>query len=115
MSFLVCFLVLPRVTPFYFEDSPAQTGQYATIQCTVSRGDLPLIISWKFNDVSVRNEFGVSITAVGKRSSSLTIENTSHENAGNYTCVGENKVGSAEYTAQLIVNGNIFDRQVFLI
>lgn len=65
-----------------------------------------MVISWKFNDMPVQNELRVLITAVGKRSSTLTIENTSHENAGNYTCVGENKVGSAEYTAQLIVNGN---------
>lgn len=105
-NFLFCFLVLPRVTPFYFEDNPTQTGQYATIQCTVAQGDLPLKIKWKFNQNDIDSSSGVLITAVGKRSSTLSIESVSYENAGNYTCVGKNKVGLAEFTTQLLVNGS---------
>lgn len=104
-KFLYPFLVAPRITPFVFEGNPVQSEEYVTIQCTVGVGDMPLNISWLFNGQVVTTFLGISVTSVGKRSSSLTLESVSYENAGNYTCRGENRAGRSEYTASLLVNG----------
>lgn len=95
---------MPRIIPFNFEENPVESGQYATAQCTISHGDLPIGINWLFNDKNV-DKANVLITAVGRRSSSLSIESVTYEHAGNYTCVGNNKVGSTQFTTQLHVNG----------
>lgn len=62
-------------------------------------------ISWKFNSKDIESLSGVRIVTVSRRSSSLSIESVSHEHAGNYTCIGENKVGKTEHTTTLNVNG----------
>lgn len=95
----------PRVLPFSFEENPIQAETYATIQCTVPQGDFPLNISWRFNNAPIHSQSGILVTAVGRRSSSLTLESVSYNQMGNYTCRGENKAGYAEYTAALMVNG----------
>lgn len=100
--------MLPRITPFYFEDSPAESEQYVTIQCTVSQGDLPLKISWMFNNVSIQDDGRILVTAVGKRSSSLSIESVDYTNVGNYTCRAQNKAGYTDHTAFLAVNGSLY-------
>lgn len=97
--------VAPKIHHFNFEDNPAESGGYATVQCTIPIGDLPLKINWKFNNENINSISGVTMTSVGRRSSSLSIESVTYEHAGNYTCIGENKVGKTEYTTTLNVNG----------
>lgn len=99
--------MIPRVTPFAFEDNPLQDGDYVNIQCSISHGDFPLNITWIFNGLEVKTKSGIVVTPVGKRSSSLTIDSVSHNHAGNYTCRGANQAGFAEYTATLMVNGSL--------
>lgn len=79
-----------------------------TVQCTVSSGDMPVKIIWDSNSEPIRDGSGVLLTAVGKRSSSLSIESVSGENAGNYTCRAKNRAGYVEYTATLLVNSTVF-------
>lgn len=98
---------MPRITPFTFEENPVEEGGYVVVQCSVATGDLPLKIFWKFNGTLIIDSDGVSVTSVGKRSSSLTIESVTHHHAGYYTCIGQNKVGQAEYSTLLQVNGTI--------
>lgn len=98
-------LVPPRVTPFVFEDSPINSGDYASVQCTVPKGDLPIKITWKLNGDNIENHPEISISKNGRRGSALTIESISHSLAGNYTCSAENKAGISEHTANLLVNG----------
>jgi len=47
----------------------------------------------------------VSIVKGGKKASILTIDSVHAGHAGNYTCKARNDADSAEYTAELIVNG----------
>lgn len=98
----------PRITPFYFEDSPLSSGQYAQVNCLASEGDLPITIDWTLNGHSLSNYAEISIDKVGKRSSMLTIESTSHPLAGNYSCRATNRAGTAEYVTQLQINGYWF-------
>lgn len=99
------FPVAPKIHDFNFEDNPAESGAYATVQCTVAIGDLPLKITWKFNNETIDNDVGISITSVGRRSSSVIIDSISFKHAGSYTCMAENKAGISVYSTDLNVNG----------
>lgn len=106
INFRVIFLlVAPRITPFAFEDSPINAGEYTTIQCAVPNGDLPINVEWKFNGNSLKQYSEITISKAGRRGSLLTIESVSHNLAGNYTCIASNKAGSYQHTAELLVNG----------
>nr|CAH7736157.1 unnamed protein product [Callosobruchus chinensis] len=97
--------VLPRITPFGFEDSPVHSGQFVEVTCTVSEGDLPVQITWHLNGRDFDNFPEVTTTKVGKRTSVLSIESVSYTNAGVYTCLARNKAGEASFHAELQVNG----------
>lgn len=104
--FIISFvLVPPRITPFAFEDSPINAGEYATIQCIVPNGDLPISISWKVNEDPVENHPDISLSKVGRRGSALTIESISYSLTGNFTCLAVNSAGISQYTTLLQVNG----------
>jgi hypothetical protein len=97
--------VSPKIMPFTFGDDPFHAGQSATLQCTVSEGDLPLNIVWTFNSEPISSHMEISTAKIGRRVSVLTIESVAGRHAGNYTCRGENSAGTASYTAQLVVDG----------
>lgn len=85
--------------------------------CAVTKGDLPLTITWYFNSQKINSgDRGVSLVNT-KRSSQLNIESVSHTNQGNYSCVVKNEAGSVNHTAQLFVNGinTIFDLKFLII
>lgn len=97
--------VLPKITPFYFENNPLHSGQYVQVTCVVAEGDLPIQISWSLNGKNIADYQEITTSKTGRRSSFLAIESVSHENAGNYTCKAKNKAGESEYVTQLYVNG----------
>lgn len=97
--------VSPKIMPFTFGDDPLHAGQSATLQCTVSEGDLPLNIFWTFNSEPISSHMEISTAKIGRRVNVLTVESVAGHHAGNYTCRGENSAGIASYTAQLAVNG----------
>ncbi|XP_045473824.1 Down syndrome cell adhesion molecule-like protein Dscam2 isoform X12 [Harmonia axyridis] len=103
-SLEVQVMVSPKIHHFDFEDNPAESGGYATVQCTVAVGDLPLKITWNFNNESISNVGGITITSVGRRSSSVIIDSVTYKHAGVYTCIAENKAGVAHYSTVLNVN-----------
>lgn len=98
-------LVSPRITPFSFEDSPVQSGQFIQVSCSVTEGDLPVKIEWLLNAATLEDFPEVSTATIGKRGSILAIESVSYTHAGNYTCRAGNKAGQETYTAELQVNG----------
>lgn len=104
-QFFFLFPVPPRITPFYFEDNPLSSGQYAQVNCLAAEGDLPIAFEWTLNDRSLDNYAEISIAKVGRRSSILTIEAVSYSNSGNYTCSAKNTAAVVTYTTQLLVNG----------
>ena len=89
--------------PFSFGDDPFHAGDSATIQCTVSHGDLPLNITWSFNDRQVSSS--VTTAQVTARVNVLTIEQVSAAHVGNYSCHAYNAAGNTSQTSQLLVNG----------
>lgn len=98
--------MLPHIAPFAFDSKPAQTGQYSTLTCTVQTGDFEgLKFTWLLNGIELKDSFDVTISAVGKRSTVLTIESVQAIHAGIYTCQAENRAGISLYSTELKVNG----------
>lgn len=94
------------MAPFSFGVKPLQEGDSASVQCSVTNGDLPITIFWFYNSQPIENLRYVSISRLGKRVSALTIDSVSHRFIGNYTCLGRNAAGEAKETAVLLVNGS---------
>jgi hypothetical protein len=101
----VQFLVPPQILPFDFGEDSIHSGDVVSLTCSVNKGDLPLKISWEFNDKLVQNEFGVVVSRVNKRLSTLSIEFVQAHNAGEYKCVANNSAGFTTYSTQLNVKG----------
>ncbi|PSN46727.1 Down syndrome cell adhesion molecule-like protein Dscam2, partial [Blattella germanica] len=95
--------VPPRISPFYFEDGVTE-GMHTQIMCTASQGDRPFNITWRKDSQPLSDDARwISISDYAPFSSILTINTVTSSHSGNYTCVAANKVGKAEYTAQLSV------------
>lgn len=78
----------------------------ATLQCTVSDGDLPVRLRWLINGKVVsRALHDVSTSRVTHRVILLTIESMTGNHAGNYTCEAANHAATTHFTTRLIVNG----------
>lgn len=97
--------VPPKITPFEFGDEPANFGDSVTVQCTISKGDLPVDINWLFNGYNLNDYLVATTSKIGKKVSVLTIDSVNGHNAGNYTCIAKNAARETEYTSTLIVNG----------
>lgn len=70
-------------------------------------GDLPLNISWLFNNVTLdpaQHQVAISQT---NRVSTLTIDAVTYQHSGNYTCQASNSAGVSSYSAILKVNGQL--------
>ena len=98
-------LVLPRIASFQFGDEPMNFGEPASVQCTLSAGDWPINVTWMFNGVDIPPQLNVVTTKFTKHIYVLAIESVSEKNAGNYTCIAQNKAGKAVHTANLTVIG----------
>lgn len=96
---------MPKITPFSLGDDALQIGQFLTLSCAVTDGDLPLDIYWMFNGQPVTNEADIIIAKLGRRSSVLTIENVNGRHAGNISCQARNAAGSSSFSTQLKVIG----------
>lgn len=94
----------PHILPFDFGEETVDSGDPASVTCTVLKGDLPVNITWLHNNRTITKTTDNSIIH-GKKFSVLNIEAVSFEHAGKYTCVVNNVAGTAAHTAILNVNG----------
>jgi hypothetical protein len=97
---------LPTIFPFDFGEEPADTQSMVSINCGVTKGDLPMIIKWLFNGKELNSgDNDVIITKSGQRNSMLSIEAVNSNHVGNYTCVARNKAGFVQHSSELKVIG----------
>ena len=96
--------VPPSIVPFTF-DGPLMAGEDGGLTCRVSKGDAPLTIRWTFSGKELSSSMGIATYKVGKKTSFLTIDSIMPGHSGLYTCSVENPAGTANYSAELIVNG----------
>lgn len=104
-AFVIIRLAMPKIATFSFGDAPLNFGESASVQCTISGGDLPMTVQWLLNGAEIPAYLEVSTSKIGKRINVLSIESVKADHRGNYSCVATNLAGSAEFTAPLVVIG----------
>ena len=102
---LISFLEPPRIAPFSFEPV-VDSGDFAQITCVVSRGDMPITITWSLKGHELNSGPSITTTMLGKRASMLVISSVDFTHIGEYTCRATNQAGSVTYSTELKVNGN---------
>lgn len=75
----------------------------------MSKGDLPVTFNWRFNgeEIEPRNNLGIVLTTISKKTSILNIEAVSAVHRGSYTCEIQNEAGQTNHTTVLSVNGSL--------
>ena len=91
--------------PLTFGAETLDEGQLAQVICIVTKGDEPLKISWSLQGEIVSSEPSLTTSALGGRTSMLTIQSVGYRHSGAYTCTATNKAGSASQSVELKVNG----------
>lgn len=74
----------------------------------VTKGDAPVNMTWLLNGKPVLTVPGITVTKIGHKSSSLSIEGVASIHSGVYTCSVSNQAGHANYSSELVVNGTFF-------
>lgn len=100
--------------PFEFGE-PASAGDTVQLTCHVTKGDMPLTIAWYFDGRRIEPHMGVVTSMFGHRTHLLSISNVRQSHIGRYICVATNQAGSAEYSADLHVNGTTIIKHVVKI
>lgn len=97
--------VLPQILPFDFGEEAVNYGDLTSLTCSITKGDLPIEITWFHNGLQVVKSDSISIVKANRKISMLSIDSARANHAGNYTCVTSNPAGSASHTTTLYVNG----------
>lgn len=99
-------LVPPQIAPFDFGETPLNAGEFLQVMCTAKEGDLPIKLHWTLNGKPLNLTSDLSVSPVGKRGSTLSIEAISHAHVGTFTCFAENLAGKTSFSSELRVNGS---------
>lgn len=102
---VVIIPVPPKISPFT-ADRDLHLGERTTLTCSVTRGDLPLSISWLKDGRAMGPSERVSVTNMDQYNSILMIEHLSPDHNGNYSCVARNLAAEVSHTQRLVVHGN---------
>ncbi|XP_055624194.1 cell adhesion molecule Dscam2 isoform X36 [Toxorhynchites rutilus septentrionalis] len=100
----VAVMVLPHISPFDFGSESINAMDTVSAYCTVSKGDLPIEIVWFLNGRRLFTSDGISINRLNQRLSVVSIESVKDRHSGNFTCSAVNAAGSAQQSAELLVN-----------
>lgn len=98
--------VPPVIEPFAFQKDLSD-GMRTRLICGVSRGDLPLRLTWLKDGEHLMPSLGANVSSIDQFSSILSIPLLSHTHSGEYTCVASNQASEVKYSATLQVKGNV--------
>ncbi|XP_020291121.1 Down syndrome cell adhesion molecule-like protein Dscam2 isoform X2 [Pseudomyrmex gracilis] len=99
----VAVIVPPKISPFT-ADRDLHLGERTTLTCSVTRGDLPLSITWLKDGRSMGPSERVTVTNMDQFNSILMIESLSPDHNGNYSCVARNVAAEVSHTQRLVVH-----------
>lgn len=103
---LFCHTVPPQIMPFSFGDEATNSGDSLGVQCSVTKGDLPINITWTLNNQTLKTgDYEIIIGRMSTKSSTLNIDYIAAEHRGVYACIATNRAGVSSYQAELQVNG----------
>ncbi len=95
---------VPKLAPYVNQRNQTE-GSYLQLFCTVQEGSLPLFFDWSKNGHSIKaNDVSYKIDNFD-RYSTLTIAKIDRKDAGNYTCVVHNSIGSDSQSILLSIKG----------
>lgn len=97
--------VLPQIIPFSAGEDPINAGDSVSLQCSVSKGDSPIAISWLFNNTEIESSDDIVINKASKKVTSLIIDSARASHVGAYTCLAKNAAGANNFTTYLHING----------
>ena len=88
------------------EEEVLDEGDFAHVSCIVTKGDMPISMSWSLqgDQVSV-SDSSISTSQAGPRASFLSITSVSNRHTGVYTCTASNVAGTSTFSTELKVNG----------
>lgn len=89
-------------------------GDMASATCAVTKGDLPLKISWFFDNKPAKELPGVAVAQMNQRISMLSIESAAENHIGEFVCEAESVAGKTAYSTFLNVNGRLFSIDFFM-
>lgn len=95
---------LPEIQPFIFPTRLSE-GAKAKVLCHIVHGKRPVEFQWLKNGHEISKKFDETQITIQEDFSMLTISNIKASDAGNYTCVVKNSVGTASHSSNLIVEG----------
>lgn len=99
------FTVPPQIVPFDFGEAAVNSGDMASVMCTIHKGDFPIEITWTLNGRNLEQEESVSVLRTNKRISQMSIDSVDASHVGEYICKATNPAGITEHAAYLRVNG----------
>ncbi|XP_046679200.1 Down syndrome cell adhesion molecule-like protein Dscam2 isoform X5 [Homalodisca vitripennis] len=99
----VAVIVPPKLGPFV-SDRTLHLGERASLTCSVTKGDLPLTITWFKDGKPVDPKHRLMVNQVDQFNSILLIESLSPDHNGNYTCQARNPASEVSQTQRLVVN-----------
>lgn len=94
----------PQIHPFTFDET-VNSGDYVTVTCAATRGDIPINITWTLNGRRFDIFDQITTVSMNQRGNQLTIESAQAHHTGEYLCSARNLVGVAKYSSYLNVNG----------
>lgn len=97
--------VPPKLASFDFGTEPLNSGEPASVQCTILDGDYPVQVEWLLNGEPAGRMADISIVKLGKRVTALTVDSVGGHHRGTFTCRVTNEAGRVEQSAVLFVNG----------
>lgn len=97
--------VPPRLKQLDTESEPLFMDDYYQMSCSAIHGDHPIQFEWRFRNRTLSSTENIRIEYT-KRSSTLSIEAVSGNNAGEYTCIAWNRAGATNASTHLIVKGS---------
>ena len=100
------FLEPPQIIPFTFGKPVIDSGEFAQLTCVVSKGDMPITITWSLKGQELNSGPSITTNMLGQRASMLVISSVDYSHVGEYTCRATNSAGSVTHSALLRVNGN---------
>ena len=106
----ILFTEPPEIVPFSFGEKAINQGQFAQLTCVVTKGDKPLSITWSLKGDTINSDPTLTTTMLGTQVSMLVISSVDYHHSGVYTCRAKNPAGVSTHSAELLVNGNLWER-----
>lgn len=100
----LAFSAKPEIEPFTFNENGMNGGSSVRVLCSIITGDQPVEIKW-LKDGKPLTEYRRKTQKIDENTVILSLRKLQLEDSGNYTCISQNRAGSASHWGILKVKG----------